>query len=133
MSDKDDANAVLVVVVNGEPQLHYDRRKNLPEPQHRYLRRMDEQMDAGVHLGGQWLENPDALQRAQFVAVHLIEAMQSDQEDVIAASCAYLASRLPDLKQVKAKLAGTGFAVELVFDKPHVSETAVTFMPRPNA
>ena len=121
---------VLVVLVNGEVQLEYDRSKALPESQLRYLDRMDQQMDAGLRLGADWVEHPDTQQRAKFVAMHLVEALQQDNEASIAASCAYLANRLPDLKQVKAKLLGVGVSMELVFDKPYVVENTVSFIPR---
>ena len=121
---------VLVVLVNGEVQLEYDRGKALPESQLRYLDRMDRQMDAGVRLGADWVDQPDTQQRAKFVAMHLVEALQQDNEPSIAASCAYLANRLPDLKQVRAKLLGVGVSLELVFDKPYVVENTVSFIPR---
>jgi len=96
----------------------------------RSLDHMDQKMDAGIRLGSDWVENPDPMQRAKFVAVNLIEALQQNSEGLVAASCAYLANRLPALKQVKAKLLGGGFSVELVFDKPYVKETTVDFIPR---
>jgi hypothetical protein len=121
---------VLVVLVNGEAQLEYDRGKALPESQLHYLERMDQQMDAGVRLGSDWIERPDRMQRAEFVAVHLLDALQEGNEALAAASCAYLAERLPDLKQVRAKRLGAGFSIELVFDKPYVAENPISFIPR---
>jgi hypothetical protein len=130
-SSNSPGQASLTVVVNGQSQLDFDRGKKLPEKQLAYLDRMDRQMDAGLRLAGAWIDQPDRLQRAQFVAVHLITALQQADESLIAASCAYLASRLPDLQQVKAKLIGDGFSVELVFDRPHVEETTIDFIARP--
>ena len=96
-----DSNAEpLVIVVNGEVQVEYQRGKPLPQAQHAYLDRMDEQMGAGVRLGGVRVAQPDALQRAQFVAIQLLEGLQNGSDPLVAAGCAYLASRLPDLTQV---------------------------------
>ena len=120
----------LTVLVNGEPHLDYDRNRLLPEPQRLYLDRMDERMNRGIELGGVKIDCPDALQRAQFVAIQVIEGLQDGNEPVIAASCAYLASRMPDLTQVKAQLVGDGYSVELVFGEPYVKEVAVQFSPR---
>lgn len=125
--------AALVVLINGESQLEYDRGKPLPESQLQYLDRMDEQMNAGIRLASEWVEHPDGLQRAKFVAMHLVDALQQGHEAPVAASCAYLASRLPDLKQIKARLLGAGFSVELVFDKPYVAEAPVSFVRRPDS
>lgn len=122
--------AALTIVVNGEPQVEYQRGKPLAAAQRACLDRMDEQMNAGIRLGDASLGRPDALQRAQFVAIQVLEALQSGNDALIAAGCAYLASRLPDLTQVKARLAGGGFSAELVFNRPHVEEVMVNFTPR---
>ena len=121
---------VLAVLVNGELQLRYDRSKPLPSHQLEYLARMDQQMDQGIRLGTDWAEHPDASQRAQFVAMHLVESLQQGNEALVAASCSYLAERVPDLQQVRAKTLGVGYSVELVFDKPYVDEVSVDFVPR---
>ncbi|MGD2074122.1 MAG: hypothetical protein PVI91_01885 [Gammaproteobacteria bacterium] len=121
----------LVVVVNGEPQLEYDRSRTLSQPQLADLGRMDRKMDSGIRLGLDWIARPQAEQRARFVAIQLVEALQRDDHALIAACCSYLAHRLPDLKQIKARLAEAGFAVELVFDKPYVKEVPLSFVPRP--
>lgn len=123
----------LVVLVDDQPQLEFDRGKALPEQQLAYLDRMDGKMAAGIRLGAEQVENPDLLQRARFVAEHLIEALQQGNEALVAASCAYLAQRLPDLQQVRAHLVDDGFTAELVFDEPYVRETVVEFSPRPGS
>lgn len=120
----------LTVLVNGEPHLEYDRGKTLPEQQQACLDRMDERMSRGIELGGVQVDSPDTLQRAQFVAIQVIEGLQDGNESMVAASCAYLASRMPDLTQVKAQLVEQGYSVELVFSEPHVKEVAVQFSPR---
>ena len=123
--------APLVVLVNGESRLEYDRSKELSERQRVYLDRMDRQMDSGIRLGTDWVEQPRLAQRASFVAAQLVDALQRDDEALIAACCTYLANRLPELKQIKARLLTVGFSVELVFDKPYVEEITVDFVPRP--
>ena len=123
----------LVVLVNGESRLEYDRSKILSERQRVYLDRMDRQMDPGIRVGGDWIEKPAAGQRASFVAAQLVDALQRDDEGLIAACCTYLADRLPDLKQIKARMLGAGFSVELVFDEPHIKELTVNFVPRPSS
>ena len=130
-ADEQAEQDLLTVVLNGEPQLEYDRNKPLPDRQKAYLDRMDRQMDTGIVLAGQSVERPDSLQRAQFVSIQLIEALQRGDEALVVASCAYLADKLPDLKQVRSKLVSGGFSLELVFDKPHVKEQTVNFITRP--
>jgi len=124
--------AVLTVVVDGEAQLEYDRGKPLPDEQHGYLQRMDARMDEGINLGGAAVPRPDTLQKAQFVAIQVLEGLRADNDALVAAGCADLATRLPDLTQVKARLVNGGFSAELVFDEPFVKETPVSFGPRPS-
>jgi hypothetical protein len=132
MSVSKNDNGVLpfVILVNDEAQLEYHRGKALSAQQRAYLERMDRQMDAGVPLGGVSIEKPDDLQRAQFVALQVLKGLQQGNEALIAAGCAYLARRLPDLTQVKARLVEGGFSVELVFNEPYVKEVAVELTPR---
>lgn len=120
----------MTVLVGGEPQLEYHRGKPLADAQRDYLDRMDAAMASGIQLGGVEVVQPDGLQRAQFVAIQVIEALRSGNEALSAAGCAYLATRLPDLTQVRARLVDDGFSVELVFNQPYVKETAVSFSPR---
>lgn len=123
----------LVVLVNGESGLEYDRSKPLSERQRVYLDRMDRQMDSGIRLDTEWIERPEPAQRARFVAIQLIDGLQRNDEGLVAACCSYLADRLPDLKQIKTRILGAGFSLELVFDKPYVKEVAVDFIPRPGS
>ncbi len=126
--ERDDA--MLVVLVNEVVEVEYHRGKPLDDSQRLCLRRMDEQMDAGVPLGADTVARPDTLQRAQFVAIQVLEGLQDGNDALIAAGCAYLATRLPDLTQVKARLVDGGFSAELVFNEPYVKEVAVAFTPR---
>lgn len=132
MSEADSSAPALTVVIDGEPYLEYDRGKPLSGHQLESLDRMDRTMDQGVRLGGENIQHPDRVQRAQFVALHLLDAVQAGDDALIAASCAYLANRLPDLHQVKARLAGGAVSAELVFDEPWTKEVAVDFVPRPS-
>lgn len=130
ISTTDDGPLPFTILVNDEAQLEYQRGKPLSAQQQDYLARMDGQMDAGVLLGGVRVEQPDHLQRAQFVAIQVLEGLQRGDDALTAAGCAYLASRLPDLTQVRASLVNGGFSVELVFNEPYVKEVAVQFSPR---
>jgi hypothetical protein len=129
-SDNTTGELPMTVLVDGEPQLEYHRGKPLAEAQRGYLDRMDAAMESGIQLGGVEVMRPDTLQRAQFVAIQVIEALRSGNDALSAAGCAYLATRLPDLTQVRARLVGGGFSAELVFNQPYVKETTVSFSPR---
>lgn len=123
----------LVIVVNGQSVLEYDRNVRLPGHQRAYLDRMDEDMDGGISLGESYIEKPNALQKAQFVTVRLLNSLADSHDAMIAAACAYLANRLPELKQVRAVDKDDEITFDLVFDKEFQAENKVEFFPKLNS
>lgn len=123
MSDK------LSIVLNGQAVVEYDRNKPLPEQQYAYLDKMDAELDKGLQIGGEQIDHPDLKQKAQFVALQLFQALAVNNDAIIAASCAYLANRMPELKQVVGNsIEGqAGVACDLVFDRPYVQEATLQF------
>ena len=121
----------LVVVLDGVSQLEYARATPLAPAQLDYLDRLDQKMDAGIELAGLHIQRPDALQRAQFIAVQLLQAVQAGNEAQAAVTCAYLANRIPDLKQVRASTRAGLLSFDLVFDKAFSKEVKVEFMRPP--
>lgn len=118
---------IMAVLLDGVAQLEYDRSKPLPDHQALYLEKMDEKMDQGVMLGDQSISNPDINQRVQFAAGNLAHAIKSDDEAIAAAMCSYIATRLPDLKQVKIEDKQGEISIELVFDQEYQKQVAVQF------
>ena len=121
---------VMAVLLNGAAQIEYNREMTLPAKQQDFLDRMDQDMDAGIRLGNQDIDWPDQIQRAQFVAIHMVQSILADNEQHTAASCAYLANRLPDLKQVRAVTKPDGaIGIDLVFTEDYKNQVKVEFMP----
>jgi hypothetical protein len=118
---------VFAVLVNGEFQFEYHRNRPLTERHQSYLARMDTIMNNGVILGEKSIENPNPLQRAQYVAGQLARAISSDNEPVIAATCAYLANRIPELRQIRIANGEGGESIELVFDQHLQNQVEVRF------
>lgn len=128
----------MAVTLNGIAQLEYDRNKSLPPQQALYLDKMDQKMDAGIFVGDATISNPELSQRAQFVAGNLANAILSDDEAMCSALTAYLAMRLPDLKQVKittsndnnkpADHSAAEISIELVFDETYQKQVEVKFL-----
>jgi len=117
---------LFAVLLNGIAQLEYDRDKPLPPYQAAYLDKMDTKMDAGILIGNTTIMDPDINQRAQFVAANLHNAIKSDDEEMSAALCSWLANRLPDLKQVKMNEIDDQVSIDLVFDEDYGKQAAVT-------
>lgn len=112
--------AKLTVVVNGVSILEFDRGKPIPGQQRQALDVMDQNMDKGIKLGEEHIPSPNPMQRAQFVANSLINALFAENYSLATAMSTYLAKRIPELQQVKA--AGdieTSLNIELVFDRSY--------------
>ena len=117
---------MFVVIVNGDSQIEYDRTKPLPPKQLEFLDMMDAKMSKGILLNGSTIAGPDLVQRAQFVSMQLIAALMDSNDQLIAASCAYLANRLTDLKQLRVD---ENYNFDLVFDEEYKNQIKVAFSP----
>lgn len=126
-------SSMLVVVINGQSVLEYDRNVRLPGHQRAYLDRMDNDMDAGISLGESYLETPNPLQKAQFVAMRLLNALSAGEDGMVAATCAYIANRIPELKQIRAVEKDDEITFDFVFDQDYQPETKLEFFPKLNS
>lgn len=124
--------SVLVAVVDGEPVVEYDRDVALPENQCQYLEMMDGKMEMGIPLGQGNVFAPDQEQKAQFVATQLFMALESENEQLIAASMAYLATRLPELKQVSSKEKDGEKQISLIYDREFTPPQTINFVKPEN-
>jgi hypothetical protein len=109
--------SILELTIDGQVVLEFDRNTRLPGRQRDFLNKMDEDMDQGIQLAETRISNPDTLQRARYVAMHLVQAFENENEGMMAATCAYLAQRLPGLKQVRVESGGEESTLQLVLDQ----------------
>ena len=70
-----------------------------------------------------------SINRVQFVSANLMEAMQSGNEGLTSALCTYIATRMPDLKQIKITDDNESVCIDLVFDEDYGKQTFVSFTP----
>lgn len=112
------SDSALLIVINGEVRLEYLRGQRLPGKQRLFLEKMDQDMDAGIVLEGVALDSPDQRQRTQYVAIELLHAMHADNQGLVSATCAWLVSRSPQLKQVIARDDDEQVEMRLLFDSP---------------
>lgn len=120
-------NTTMAVILDGVAQLEFDRQKPLPAHQALYLRKMDEKMDQGIDLHGEWVDSPASGERAQFVAANLAGALKQGNADMAAAMCSYLAVRQPDLLQVKIHTREEGMEIDLDYENPYRKQVSVSF------
>jgi len=107
----------LAIFVNNEIVFEFDRDLTFVGNQLAFFDKMDSDMESGIKIHGELLANPDSQQRAAFVVMNLIKALQQDNEAVISASCAYLVNRHPTLCEVHANDDVGTVKIELIEEK----------------
>jgi hypothetical protein len=107
---------MFLVMINGDTALAYQPHARLPGHVRRLLDEMDADMDHDLELDGERIESPDTLQRGRFVAMKLIQAIQAGNEGLKAATCAWLSSRLPDLRRIQAEDTGDTIYMALILE-----------------
>ncbi len=115
----------VAVVVNDSLTLQYDRAKPLPPHQQEYLAKLDQRFAQGIELQGEQLDNPDIGQRAKYMALSLMEGIIYQEDNKASVSLAWLATRLPDLKQIKVIVDEQGSHFDLIFDRDYQPQVAI--------
>jgi len=104
----------LSFFINEEVVYEHDREITFKQQQLEFLDKMDKDMESGIKVYGEFTIHPDLLQRTTFIVMNLIKALQQDNDAVIAASCAYLINRHPELIEVHANDHDDTIRIELV-------------------
>ena len=104
----------LTVFINNQIVFKFDKEHALEDQQLTFLDQMDSDMERGIKIQSELLTNPDNQQRAIFVSMNLIKAIQQDNEAIIFASCAYLANRYSQLTEVHANDYDGSVKIELI-------------------
>lgn len=107
----------LVLQIDGEDVFEFDRNTRLPGHQRDFLDKMDEDMDRGIELANVHIDNPDTMQRARYVALHLLHAYQEENHPLLTATCAYLIQRLPALNTIVVEQQEEQSHLQLVLDQ----------------
>jgi len=108
---------IVKLVVNDQPMLQFDRNIAIPKEQKAFLMQMEIKMSGGIQLANEWIEKPDLMQKAQFVALNLLEYIEQENFTKAIALFTYIVDSLSDLQQLNAKGSSSNFKVEFVFDE----------------
>ena len=120
----------MIVQVDGKVVLEYDRRKPLNKRQQEDLSRIDTKLSQDAEADEHSDSQPNPLKFTEVVSCALVKALQTGNDQVTAASCAWLANRIPELRQVKAKIEGAEqISIELVFNRDYQPEQTIRFVP----
>jgi hypothetical protein len=104
----------LSFFINDQLTFEYDRSKVLADEQIEFLDKMDRDMGRGFKIHGELIREPDAKQKATFVTMNLLRALQQEDHARIRVSCAWLSSRLPHVVEVHARDQGKRIDIEFI-------------------
>lgn len=77
---------------------------------------MDRDMDKGWKMGPEYVENPDATQRAQIAADRMLTAIETENKRLLSMMAAYIVDKLPGVKAVKIATDGDPRESEFLID-----------------
>lgn len=106
----------LSVYLNDGLAYEYDRRKRLPGHQRLFLDKMDEDMNAGISMAGEFIAIPDEKVRMHYVAIKLVQGILADNQALITATGSYISIRYAALKEIHAQEEGEQVGMTFVFD-----------------
>ena len=120
----------LVIVMNSEKVLEYFRARSLSNQQLIDLDRIDAKLLQGFRVAGEFIKQPSAEDKAMFMTNMLIHALNQNDETKMGLCCSFLATRYPDLKQVRIVQHPDRTSIEMINDRIYVEETQVQFKSR---
>lgn len=104
----------LSIFINDQVVYEYDKDTLIEKKKVEFLDNMDADMERGITIQGERITSPDAQQRARFVVLNLIKALQQENSAIISVSCAYLANRNSGLLEVHANDHDSGINITFV-------------------
>jgi len=87
--------------------------KSAPARLRRFLDEMDKDMQTGIKLGDDSVENPTDFQKLQFVAVQLFHALETNNNNLAEVMSAYLMKRNCQLSVINITQDNDSFNIQL--------------------
>ncbi|MDH5392455.1 MAG: hypothetical protein OEY11_04615 [Gammaproteobacteria bacterium] len=104
----------LTIFINDEAIFDYDGTSSIDDERQLFLDKMDADMRRGIKIQGQAIDSPNSDQRARFVVLNLIRALQQENNAIISASCAYLSHNKPELIEIRASNSQGPIEIEFI-------------------
>ena len=89
----------FIVTINNQT-IYTCNKEPLPGRLRRYLDEMDRGMENGVQLGDEWVDTPSDFQKQQYIAMHLINALDKKDNDQARTLAFYLSNRYGALTEI---------------------------------
>jgi len=120
----------FVVSLNSTKVLEYFRDRVINQSQLDDLNKLESKLDAGFNIDGKFIDSPDVRDKAIFIANNLAAALIADNDSIAAVSCSYLATRYPDLQQLKISSNNGYTSIELIYDKEYTEQSPIKYISK---
>ena len=127
---ENDSSSLLVVTLNSNKVLEYNRGIALSKKQLKDLDVLEQKLNDHIPLNLRANRDAGPQDKATLVANMLITALLDEEESKAALTCAYLATRFSDLKQVNARTDSEHLAIQLIFDEEYREVSPIKFVAR---
>ncbi len=97
----------MILKVIADDQLYeLNVPQELLEKAGEFFDRMDHDMDAGVQMSRDWVENPNLMQRIQVVGDKLLTALENENHNLGRLMAGYILDRLPQIDTLELDTSG---------------------------
>lgn len=120
----------FIVSLNSKKVLEFTRDHQLNDKQHKDLKKLDQKLNSGITIAGKFIRSPNVNDKNIFIASNLVTALDTGNDSIAAISCAYLATRHPDLKQLKISTTEDQISIQLIFDKEFTEQIPIKFVAK---
>lgn len=88
-------------VTLNEQTIHTYNDSRAPGRLRRFMDEMDRDMQSGVQLADEWVEQPSELQKQQYVAMVLFDALEKKDSNLVSLMSSYLIERYETLEEIR--------------------------------
>ncbi len=102
-------------IVSVNTQIVYEcNDTRFPARLRRHLDEIETDISEGIQLGDNWVDQPDAFQKQQYIAMVLLNALDKQDTNLVKLLSAYLVSRYTNLGEIRATSSGDFYSFSLI-------------------
>lgn len=94
--------------------VHEFNETRSPARLRRHLDEIDSMLDNGFELAGERVDKPTALQRKQYIAIHLFNAIDRQDDNLTRVMSTYFGSRFTEVNEIQITQSGEEFNLHMI-------------------
>lgn len=101
------------LTVNNQTVYEFNETRS-PARLRRHLDEIDSMLDNGFELAGENIDTPTDFQRKQYIAIHLFNAIDRHDENLVRVMSAYFGSRFTEVNEIRITQSGEEFNLQII-------------------